>query len=707
MAGVVSSCWSAAFTFERCCAGWRVEDVGVGNTECWVTGLTYERCCVPSLGAPRDIFACRDAAPAWSDLRRVIGFANPLGDRPLKAFHLDVKECLLGALAAAMATALHLSYDDRHGKAMSAYSKADWLLRVVMRSSVSLEELVSCGWGLFTMMFSLVRSPSSAEKFGLRSPYHKSVALLAYPSLHRVGAMLAPAMHAGVHVPLDQVLAAGLAAAQESQAATSTDEQQSVMFAQIGALWAAAYSLWGWYIPAQLQGQGGPAEAEAAGLLEQGWERLRHSQQWRIDFASEGSDADSGLLRAVATMPAQPLDMLVWMGNAPVVQVDAISLLCRTSRTDNSLPVHFCPSWWRSSGKVAQRTRTLLSLHLLPKWDSVSNAVRTTRKPLCTVSAFVQLIAGLSRIANSRRSAWRQQRPLRIWEVGANLGDCTLAAAAILRSGPCPRRLVGALFEPTGDTAAAARRSVMTSGLDQQLQVFELALGREPRPRRKIHVPRGYSAEATFVDDATAPHWQEVAAAWSAPMETIDRLLCDNSTLGAIACSQGGPPVLDVLKIHVQGYELEVLKGGAQALAAGLICMVLFPVPAGTAMQHESSAGDVRRLLSNFTVVTTFGDSGLEVESGTKWWQLADESGQQKPRATIVAWRRALGCRGSPSVRAAEWLWGGAAEPLSTEQDKLRCQPLASAHGASHVLGTDKCSSPPNSNDAQQPQLAR
>merc|ERR1712216_1006372 len=156
----------------------------------------------------------------------------------------------------------------------------------------------------------------------------------------------------------------------------------------------------------------------------------RHTPRGRIVLAGQK------LLKALVVAPPPLLNLLESMQYEAVVIADAFALICPTEyATKSFLWPGSCPQWWKkprlSSSRGSQGGNIIL--HVLPRWDSISNYIRTERRPFCSSYPFKQLIA---RASSLTRAQWPSQRPLHLWDVGANLGDCDLAAAAILRAGP-------------------------------------------------------------------------------------------------------------------------------------------------------------------------------------------------------------------------------------------------------------------------------
>lgn len=99
---------------------------------------------------------------------------------------------------------------------------------------------------------------------------------------------------------------------------------------------------------------------------------------------------------------------------------------------------------------------------LLPFREKVSDVVRACRAPYCDFS-FMELVLRLV----------HPGKQLRLWEVGANLGDCTLWTAAQLG----PRLTFATAVEPLALLTAALRRSVELNQWTDRISVVHALVG--------------------------------------------------------------------------------------------------------------------------------------------------------------------------------------------------------------------------------------
>ncbi len=141
----------------------------------------------------------------------------------------------------------------------------------------------------------------------------------------------------------------------------------------------------------------------------------------------------------------------------------------------------------------------------------------------------------------------RELRPgATFFDIGANVGYVTLIAARLV--GPSGRVVA---FEPVPENVAAIRENLALNGIDW-VEVHETAVARE----------RGQAA--LIVSDVSAFSRLASVNVPTGARETIDvQVLSVDEFMAA-----PGAPVPDVIKIDVEGAELEVLEGMRETIAA-------------------------------------------------------------------------------------------------------------------------------------------
>lgn len=168
----------------------------------------------------------------------------------------------------------------------------------------------------------------------------------------------------------------------------------------------------------------------------------------------------------------------------------------------------------------------------------------------------------------------------RVWDVGANVGLYTELFADWV--GPSGEVVA---FEPGPPAYAQLKQRVATRG---NVQAFKLALGQE-RGTVALHV----SAEGT-----TNSLVGRGVAAVDVEMETGDMVRREH-----------GLPQPDIIKIDVEGYEEEVLRGLSETLLAcrAVLCEVHFQILESRG--RKQAPWEVERYLTTFGLTTSWIDS--------------------------------------------------------------------------------------------------
>ncbi len=143
------------------------------------------------------------------------------------------------------------------------------------------------------------------------------------------------------------------------------------------------------------------------------------------------------------------------------------------------------------------------------------------------------------------RCAPREGAPV-VLDVGANIGVATMAMATALHG---PARFLA--VEPSPRNLAHLRRNLAANGFEQRAEVIAAAAGAEPGSL-SFHESE-FGAGSHLV---SAHHLAGGAMpAVQVPVETLDRIV-----------SARGLERLDLIKIDVEGFEPDVLAGGAGAI---------------------------------------------------------------------------------------------------------------------------------------------
>ncbi|MBX9700019.1 MAG: FkbM family methyltransferase [Acetobacteraceae bacterium] len=140
-------------------------------------------------------------------------------------------------------------------------------------------------------------------------------------------------------------------------------------------------------------------------------------------------------------------------------------------------------------------------------------------------------------------------------DVGANIGLAALTLAPLVPQGRVHS------FEPVPEPLAYLRANAVADPLGN-IEVVPLAVGAAPG-RIAIHPGANFSAGSHVVD---------AAHAFRGGLPVLE---LEMTALDAWAAARGGLPRLDLIKLDVEGYEIEALDGAAGLLAAHRPVVVL------------------------------------------------------------------------------------------------------------------------------------
>ncbi|CAE7840766.1 unnamed protein product [Symbiodinium sp. CCMP2592] len=582
---LLKSCWSNR-TWEECCAV-RSETYGTGLQDCFLGESAWQSCCNVT-EVPRDIFSCRDRGEEWRRLRTGLIYAAPLQQLPSpERMRWRASECLLGALLASL---IQLSLEGFFTDGLMSqrvgvgFQIAEDLFTLLLRSPISVNEIMLSGWHLGAVLLFLRQFPQIESHAG---PWLHDQSVVG--SERRLLSFLeALPDDPSLRIPQDLTFATMM-----------SPKSISTRVASCVASWSAAVN----FLREAWRAETAEDEAiqeEISTLLALGETQLKKE-------LLPGRPAAP--LKRLLVVPPFVLHLLQALHLQPVVHVDPLASFLELPPIlrQKALP----SSWQRGRGQPP-----LLELHPLPADDSLSNAVRARRMPICGDWIFLVVISMLAKDALATKAG--PAHPLSWWEVGANQGDCSTLAVHMLSSWGSQSRqrhnlfeIDATLFEPIRDSAAATRgsaaallRRLRQNGDQSKLAVRQLALGAKVEDL-DINLKRRASAQASFRECQGFPGFCEVQRV---SMETIDNL------------AQKEVEVVDMLKIHVQGFELEVLAGAQHALSQGLFCLVhLLTSPIHREEFLSKDAMDaaltsLEQMLSNYTamaVKVTSGDAEI------------------------------------------------------------------------------------------------
>lgn len=235
-------------------------------------------------------------------------------------------------------------------------------------------------------------------------------------------------------------------------------------------------------------------------------------------------------------------------------------------------------------------------VHVLPTPNIESSHVRSFLKLHCD-GAFMEFA----------RKTWASsdlKSQFTFVEVGAHLGGCTLHVLTSL-----DEHVQGVAIEPYAPAAAALRRTAYANSLQDRLTVEERVICEDAGAR--------YTHQRQVVQNARwmhQPGWVEHSAVAADAAASADTGTCKR--LDDVLRNRGISAV-DLMRIHVQGGELSVLRSAKAVLQAGTVRAVAVAIfgenmPAG----QRQDAGAIARLLRGHGLVISYqGLSGDRAEA--------------------------------------------------------------------------------------------
>lgn len=181
----------------------------------------------------------------------------------------------------------------------------------------------------------------------------------------------------------------------------------------------------------------------------------------------------------------------------------------------------------------------IYKLLLFPYRELVSDFIRARRVPYCNES----ILREVQKLAKRLQRAGAHK--VRVIEVGANLGDCSIWIAKRLLEVPTLRSIKVLAFEALPDAAALFQKSVEQNGLVGVIEVLRVAAGASPGSVDLKAKPSS-SNSFTLVDPGADPEAVRVQR------ERLDDLISFRR--------------IDLLISHTNGQELEVLRGARRLL---------------------------------------------------------------------------------------------------------------------------------------------
>lgn len=230
-------------------------------------------------------------------------------------------------------------------------------------------------------------------------------------------------------------------------------------------------------------------------------------------------------------------------------------------------------------GRLAEpgAERHTFRMMIFPRREIVSDMIRFSRLPFCGMLPFMHLV---ERIAAARADACQEFNcSLSFVEGGPHLGDCTLWATAAFDAVGIHSFAVA--YEPLPDASSLFRESVRANSWDSRVNVVPRALAAEDGETVRLAYYPGHNGESTTVRAAAAHCGDHCAGFSEIPTITLDH-----------SWPSLRPARLDILKLSVNGEELNVLRGSRKLLARRQVCSILVHVTKAARGFNDAAGGN-------------------------------------------------------------------------------------------------------------------
>lgn len=205
-------------------------------------------------------------------------------------------------------------------------------------------------------------------------------------------------------------------------------------------------------------------------------------------------------------------------------------------------------------------------LRLFPVREIVSDNVRFSRTPFCGMRPFMKLVERVAAAAGPAPCSEGRRCVLDFVEGGPHLGDCTLWAAAALEAAGLEH--FAAAYEPLPDASALFRESVLANRWEGRVVVVPRALAARDGDTVTLAYFPGHNGEGTTVRAGMDPHCGALCTGYhEIPTASLD---------GSWPALRPAP--LELLKLSVNGEELNTLRGARRLLTSRRVCSVMVHV---------------------------------------------------------------------------------------------------------------------------------
>eukprot|EP00929_Paragymnodinium_shiwhaense_P097702 TRINITY_DN59328_c0_g1_i1.p1 TRINITY_DN59328_c0_g1~~TRINITY_DN59328_c0_g1_i1.p1 ORF type:complete len:773 (-),score=169.88 TRINITY_DN59328_c0_g1_i1:280-2598(-) len=223
-----------------------------------------------------------------------------------------------------------------------------------------------------------------------------------------------------------------------------------------------------------------------------------------------------------------------------------------------------------------QHASTSFSMRLFSVHEVISDHVRSSLVPFCGMLPFIKLVEDVAHNAATSGCPADDEDHCRltVLEGGANVGSCLLWAAAALQA--AGSFLLSIAVEPMREAARLFTTSVQDNGFTENIFVEEKALVGPGEQEAKLRYALGRHGQASL--DRHSHSGCGVGAMRHADESCVEEPVRATTIDHSWGRRFGSSHTLDILKLNVNGEEVNALRGARALLSKRRVCMVMMHV---------------------------------------------------------------------------------------------------------------------------------
>jgi len=575
------SCWSGSFSYQACCTTPILSLADAVNIERLNDRILACGCGFVGGGTGQ---AAVTGELDWCQLRQAIMLNWDVRPFYIPFLQLSVErmaECPMGTLVMMLLDSFMKLQSGQYGTDLSAIPSFQWAeemwVTMLRRGEVTLAGLAASGWHVFAHVANVRETllrrgvmPDLVKHLPLGPPECFELEITQSSMVVR----LRQAAFGGTELGVDDILTHAL-----------SNNHTGCSLAQASFALSAVHAMRERVAPPELGEKQKDPEREFKGLLVFADQQLRSflsavRRPLAVLMATQWPVLDQGYQMSFPGRVDIPLDM----SYQTMLDLSQEHVLRRAARRVEGTPA------------------AAYAFRVFPHREMVSDMVRYSRLPFCGLRPFMRMVAataaagaeaGCPKPPESSRGA-ADPCTLTLVEGGPHFGDCTVWAAATLRL--VGVRLRAVAFEALSDASGMFHRTAAENALGGDVEVRPSALGSSSGGLTRVQYNPGHNGEANVIYGTPG---QGMVVVSDIPVVALDDEV------------PAAWPVVDVVKLSVNGAERDTITGARRLLSQRRICSVMIhamKANRGRDPTKLAPGGEVTAFSSDLAQLLTSGD---------------------------------------------------------------------------------------------------